>query len=181
MCLGGGCGAGVGARRGYGGCRLKEFGQAGVGAAVGEARERGCRRCAVFGQYHGRLQVGWVLWGFGRGILRRRHGRLGQCARGVLDADGASEAAGMYPDCRLPGLSDGESFSGRIRYLVGNGACDDVELSDGASLLRPLRFLTGRKAASPETLAFVPPRSAATTLCTHCRLVFNPLCAVPLF
>jgi hypothetical protein len=103
--LGGGCGARVGARRGYARGRLEQLGEARVGAAVGEACERGSGRCALFGQYHRRLDIGWVLWGFRRGILRRRHERLGRCARGVLDARGSSEAVGMYPDCSVLDLA----------------------------------------------------------------------------
>ena len=50
----------------------------------------------MLGQEGGSFYVLREVWGLGRGILRRRHGRLGRGARGVLCAREEPGAVGMY-------------------------------------------------------------------------------------
>ena len=102
----------------------------------------------MLGQYHGRLQIGWVLWRFRRGILRRRHGRIGRCARGKLNGRGCSEAVGMYSSVSI--WSRRQKWDSYARAgLVWTSACGTTVLGHDGSSLRPLSLLTGRNAASP--------------------------------
>src|SRR5690242_3100247 len=81
--------------------------------------------------------------GLGRGILRRRHGRLGRGARGVLSAHELSGGVGMYSSSirRCVTIVDG---SNGLQGACGAGLRCEVTMA-----LRPLGFLTGRTAASP--------------------------------
>ena len=89
-----------------------------VRAAEGQRRKRRGRRCALLGQDHRGLQVGGIPRGwFGRGIVQRRHGGLGDAPAGVSRACAGSRAACMY-DGSL-GASSGRAWSSVGRRAAG--------------------------------------------------------------